>query len=131
MGATYDGAPFCFAPNYLDNGGIWYSFTPNTDLIATVSTCDAATFNTIISVYSGGCDNLTCVAGQDNNFTECSNFTTKLDFCASAGVEYLIEVHGRTFSYGDFTLSLTCDASSSNDNVCQSKTILLGTPSLL
>ncbi len=58
----------------------------------TASTCDAADFDTKLTVYDGGCGVLGCVTGNDDTIG-CSGFTTEVTWTAD-GTEDLILVHG-------------------------------------
>jgi len=85
--------------------GIWYSLTGNGATI-TASTCGAANFDTLLSVFSGACDALTCVVANDDT-GGCAGATSVVSWDSEIGVEYSILVHGfRDFS-GNFTLTVT------------------------
>lgn len=112
IGATEDNAGTCGATNTAP--GVWYSFTGTGDFI-TVSTCNAANFDTKISVFTGTCGALTCVGGNDDG-AGCAGFTSSFGFASDAGTEYLILVHGFLTETGDFDLSLSCAAPVDNDN---------------
>ena len=102
--ATFDGAPFCGTSN--TSPGVWYEITPPAGAIVTLSTCNQATFDTKISIYTGSCTALTCVAGQDDNTAACGfDFTTEITFCAD-GSTYLVLIHG--FGDADRRLRLDC-----------------------
>ncbi|MBW2939095.1 HYR domain-containing protein, partial [Aureisphaera sp. CAU 1614] len=104
--ATFDGAPFCDTSNTAP--GVWYTFT-GIEGITNLSTCNQASYDTKISVYSGTCGTLVCEAGQDDNFgAGCLNFTTSLDVCTQAGVTYYVLVHGFASATGTFDLTMTC-----------------------
>jgi hypothetical protein len=103
--ATIDNAPTC--DTVVNNGpGVWYKTVGVGDMVFIASTCDAANFDTKISVFTGACDDLKCVAGNDD--TEgCSGFTTRLGFNTAMDVEYLILVHSFDGESGEFDLTLT------------------------
>jgi hypothetical protein len=71
------------------------------------STCNAATFDTKISVFSGDCDDLVCVAGNDDTLPECRDGTSEIGFSTTMGTVYFILVHGFNTQTGDFELTLT------------------------
>ena len=107
VGATVDGATFCGTSNTAP--GVWYSFTGNGDYI-TLTTCSAVTnYDTKISVYSGSCAALTCVAGNDDDFA-CgfSGFQSTVKFLSTTGTNYFILVHGFGSGTGAFELIMTC-----------------------
>ena len=62
-----DEVPSCaLNPVTLPSGGLWYSFEGTGEAI-TLTTCSPlTTFDTYVSVYEGGCGDLTCVAGNDD-----------------------------------------------------------------
>ena len=91
--------------------GVWYYFLGTGDDVV-ASTCNAADFDTRITIYSGSCGSLTCVAGNDDGPT-CSGYTSEASFQTTVGVDYYIFVHGYGNSLaeqGNFTLSLSCSA---------------------
>ena len=96
------GAAFITAP------GLWYSFT-GTGETMTLSTCDQATFDTKISVYSGACGTLACVAGGDDA-PGCEDNTSSVTFPTTNGTNYFAFVHAYQDQVGTFTLDLTCAA---------------------
>ncbi|MCC6726461.1 MAG: T9SS type A sorting domain-containing protein, partial [Saprospiraceae bacterium] len=102
--ATADapGAPNCTGAIFP---GVWYSFTGNGN-IATVSTCGGASFNTILSVYTGSCGSLTCVNGNDDY----CGVRSQVVFPTVNGTTYYILVHGAAGATGTFTLSVDCTA---------------------
>ncbi|NNC83263.1 MAG: T9SS type A sorting domain-containing protein, partial [Flavobacteriales bacterium] len=107
-------------------GGVWYRFTgqnsdnPSAPAGSTgdaiqLSTCNdggitpgSTDYDTKLRVYSGDCASLTCVAGIDDFTSQCSGFSSLLDFDTQVGVEYFILVHGYSGSEGNFVLSMEC-----------------------
>lgn len=105
-GATPDStAPFCLSA--ITANGVWY-FLEGTGSVLQASLCEAASYDTRISIYSGDCtagddlSGLICVASND-------------DFCGSQslatwesqlGVTYFVLVHGYLQSAGNFMLSV-------------------------
>ncbi len=110
--ATFDDTGFCGTSNTAP--GVWYKVT-HTGLI-TASTCDAANYDTKISVFEGDCGALGCVAGNDDA-AGCSGFTSEVSW-SSDGTESLILVHGFSSGTGDFDLTITCSDTADND-VCE------------
>ncbi|MBO3117810.1 T9SS type A sorting domain-containing protein [Winogradskyella sp. DF17] len=102
--ATFDDVGTCGTSNTAN--GVWYRFV-GIDGEATISTCGTANFDTKISVFTGVCDDLTCVDGNDDG-TGCADFTSELTIATTAGVEYYVLVHGFGTGSGDFDLSLIC-----------------------
>ena len=88
--------------------GVWYKYTGNgTDV--TISTDNIATnFDTQLFLYSGDCDNLNCLASDDNSG---NGETSEISFTADDGIDYYIYVGGDGSSanpIGQFGLSVTC-----------------------
>tara|TARA_B100001287_G_scaffold76620_1_gene63708 strand:- start:13137 stop:14828 length:1692 start_codon:yes stop_codon:yes gene_type:complete len=88
--------------------GVWYKYIGNgTDV--TISTDNIATnFDTQLFLYSGDCNNLNCLASDDNSG---NGQTSKIEFTADDGIEYYIYVGGDGSSanpIGQFGLSVTC-----------------------
>lgn len=113
--ATSDGAPLDECGTIPGAPGVWYTIVGNGQII-TASTCDQANYDTKINVYSGSCDTLNCVAGNNDNFN-CSDGSSRVDFVSEAGKTYYIYVNGNNGQRGDFTLSISCNDPSDND-VC-------------
>jgi len=93
-----DCGPWITAP------GVWYTMI-GTGTPVTVSVCDAADYDTKISVYCKGCEEALCVGGNDDG-TGCSGYTSELTVATQAGFEYLILVHGYGSGTGDFNLTV-------------------------
>jgi len=104
IGATVDVAPTCtFIP--VNSPGVWYSVI-GTGKTMTATVCNDADFDTQISIYCAGCDVLTCVLAN-NDRLGCGGFTSRVDWCTQAGVEYLILIHGRRVQdTGNFSLDV-------------------------
>ena len=98
-------APTC-GPSNITTKGVWYSFIGTGETI-TMATCGAASFDSKISVFTGGCDALTCVGGNDDA-PGCPGNSSQVVFPSTAGTEYLVLVHGYQQAQGNFTLSATC-----------------------
>jgi hypothetical protein len=108
IGATVDStAPAC--GNSVTAPGVWYTVTGNGGVI-TASLCDAASYDTRLSVFSGTCASLSCIGSPNNT---CSN-RESLSWCSTSGVQYYILVHGAGSATGTFTLRMT--TTSCNDN---------------
>ena len=73
---------------------VWYTWTPDTDGIVQVSTCNIVTFDTDIFVYTGACGALTEVAcnGDDAGCAGFSSITPIFD--VTAGTTYTVRVGG-------------------------------------
>lgn len=87
-------------------GQMWYAYTSTGDNQVTLMTCGSGTtFDTKINVYSGTCDALVCVGGNDDGCNLQSSYT----FLATTGTTYLIRVGGFATTNGAFALSVVCD----------------------
>jgi len=90
--------------------GVWYTYV-GTGEDVTVSTCSAnTTFDTKLGVFSGDCNALVCVGGNDDD-SNCSSSGTRstYSFYGQAGVAYYIYVTAFSTNTGDFDLSITCN----------------------
>ncbi|MBC7834158.1 MAG: hypothetical protein H7Y88_03540 [Phycisphaerales bacterium] len=108
--ATLDiGTPTCNAVTVVAPG-VWYTFTGNGNVIR-VSTCNPGTlFNTKLSVYSGGCAGLACIAANsDAGAAACTPADRAVvNVCTTPETTYHVLVHGSAAaSVGAFELSFT------------------------
>ena len=105
---TYDPTPFNPTVD-VTAPGVWYSYEDASGYTndIRISTCDTANFDTKISVYSGDCGALVCVAANDDN-DDCSGFTSTVEFTSDGSSTYYILVHGFGTATGDFDLSIDC-----------------------
>jgi hypothetical protein len=106
--ATQDLLPGCTAPSVAP--GVWFRFT-GTGFPVTLSTCDAATnFDTRITVFSGACASLACVADNDDAACGVNPLASVVSFNTQFGVEYRALVHGGKLpsDVGTFRLTETC-----------------------
>jgi subtilisin-like proprotein convertase family protein len=89
--------------------GVWYTVVGTGSPIV-ASTCEislfpgSADYDTKISVYCGTCDELTCVAGNDDE-AGC-NFHSETNWCSQFGATYYVYVHGFGTATGNFELAL-------------------------
>jgi hypothetical protein len=87
--------------------GIWYT-VEGTGTSMKASTCDAADFDTKISVYSGSCESLECIAGNDDG-PGCADFTSEVSWSSTSGEVYYILVHGFETASGNFDLTISSE----------------------
>lgn len=106
--ATATGAPDTDCePGFLDDNlgaGLWYQIIGTGESIS-LSTCGTAGFDTKIDVFTGDCDSLVCVAGNDDG-DGCAAFSSFLTFPSVEGERYYIYVSGFAGAVGTFTLSV-------------------------
>jgi len=77
------------------SGDVWFSYTAGSDGNVSVTTCDAASFDTDLVIYSGACSNLTQIAcNGDSGETGCQAYSSATSFEADAGSSYIIRVGG-------------------------------------
>ena len=94
-----------------DLPGAWYTFA-GTGSLLTLSTCtgnstlDDNGYESQIVIYSGDCNSLTCVAGNDGlRQDECSGFNAGVSWLSNAGEVYYARVYGY-ITVGTFGLTL-------------------------
>ena len=102
------------------HGGLWYSIVGTGDTLRATLCFENTDYDTYLSVYEGSCDNLNCVAGNDDqgeadaSIPLCSEsyFASAVEWESEAGVEYLLHVSGSnavTPAVGGFDFVLICD----------------------
>ena len=101
--ATPDQVTACGVTNYGSNS-VWYTFVGD-GAQWTLSLCGSA-YDTYLSVFSGSCSNLSCVASNDD-FAGCGT-SSQVTIGTTVGVNYYILVHGFGTSSGNFSLTTTC-----------------------
>ncbi len=109
VGATQDDEPdtLCGVFNNGTSPGVWYSFTGTGDIV-TVSLC-GSDFDTLLQVFSGNCNGLVCVAGNDDNFAACgAGNNSELTFESDASTEYLFYINGFGAATGNYNIEITC-----------------------
>ncbi|MEM7164101.1 MAG: hypothetical protein AAF581_01480 [Planctomycetota bacterium] len=75
---------------------LWYEYTATTTGPMFASTCHRANFDTKIAVYEkSGCPALTSdLVTCNDDYTNCTGFTSRVDWTANAGTTYLVQVGG-------------------------------------
>jgi hypothetical protein len=124
-GSTPDNQAFCGTSN--TSPGVWYQLV-GTGGPVEVTTCNAGSnYDTKLSVYTGACGALTCVDGDDDDFTcSFSGLRSTVAFNSTPGQIYYILVHGFGSSTGNFELSVDCPSPPANDDVCNATPISFG-----
>jgi hypothetical protein len=132
VNSTADDAPF--GTQYVSEG-VWYVLAGTGDEV-TASTCDAADFDTEIVIATGSCGNLTYLANNDDDFTNCTGNTSQVTFDTEVGTDYYIYVGdyfgsdvGPGGNEGTFDLTITCTPpppAPANDDVCNAAPLVLG-----
>jgi hypothetical protein len=107
VGSTSDGAtidtevPSCDSTSNATAPGVWYTVIGNGEAI-TASTCTETDFDSQISVFTGSCDQLACV---DGNNTGCGN-QSLFNFQSIQDETYHVLVHGFGDASGNFALRI-------------------------
>ncbi len=97
-----DQVSICGGSSIDNNGEAWYRFVASESATLRASTCSVSTagLNSTITVTTGGCGYLTCIAESDvlSPFTEgCGGGGTFVDFQVVAGELYYVAVWGLLF----------------------------------
>ncbi|KAL3929358.1 MAG: hypothetical protein SGBAC_012247 [Bacillariaceae sp.] len=80
----------------------WYSVSVDESTFMEASTCNAADFDTQITIMSGECEGLSCITFSDN---ECGA-QSRATWYAEKGKSYFVVVSGYRDEWGEYTLSL-------------------------
>ena len=105
--ATNTDAPLETCGTGLATGpGVWYTLTfpAGNDYNVSVDTFESG-FDTKLGVFSGACDALVCVGGNDDT----GGLQSQVEFVALAGETYSVYVTGFATSAGLFNLNTTCE----------------------
>jgi hypothetical protein len=99
----------CTSATTPDTGclpSVWYTLTPASSGLVTLTLCDAATdYDTTIAVYTGSAVNaLTSVASDDDTGCSPNGLASSVSFTATATVPYRIAVTGYSAEQGHFRL---------------------------
>ena len=90
---------------------IWFSYTASSDGTLSIDTCDPASFDTDLALYTGACGALTLVAcdGDGGSASGCQIFDSAISgISVNGGESYLIRVGGfGTSDEGPGTLNIT------------------------
>ncbi len=120
---------------------IWYTYVATCDGVLEASTCDDATFDTVLALYDGtSCAPLGTEVGCNDDGAGCAGFSSILNAPVVAGNTYTLQLSGwdgTEFGTGNLTLSCfdcTIDADCDDGNVCNgaetcvANTCTAGTP---
>jgi len=97
----------CLASNTIGDNGAWYTYQPTDTFTVTITTELPQNFggDTRIHVYTGQCDDLTCVTGNDDVDVGTGNFLSEATFIAFPEFSYTIAFDDRWASDGfDFEI---------------------------
>ncbi|WP_191859115.1 T9SS type A sorting domain-containing protein [Hanstruepera ponticola] len=120
--ATNTGVPFCDSDAPTNSPGVWYAFTGTGEVVDL--DLEGVNYDAVISVYTGGCDGLTCVIGENGDFSDDSS----VRFLSESGTDYLIFVSGFFGAVGDFNLEISCqpDPCSTAEQISCADTLVIG-----
>jgi hypothetical protein len=109
VGMTSQGEPACGGASASNRADVWYTVTvPISERLVVTTRTNNASINTNydsqISVFTGRCGRLDCVAGNDDRSG--SDRKSEVTFLATHGVRYYILVHGFEGSQGAFALQV-------------------------
>ncbi len=109
------------------NAGVWYTVVGNGAEFG-VTTCNAVTnFDTKVSVYTGSCGALTCVAGNDDIVCGAAPGASRVTWSSVPGTRYYIFVQGFADVRGVFALTIVNNGLPSNDNCSSAQNVASGT----
>ncbi len=108
VNATTTGDPTATCVTAITAPGVWYKFTGDGSDV-TVDLC-GATYNSKLSIYTGSCDSLVCLTGEDDDFTACGGDDPSITFNSTSGTTYYFFVHGYGTETGTFTLNVACSS---------------------
>ncbi len=115
IGATFDDAGFCGTSNTAP--GVWYTVV-GTGTTMTASFCQnggTADYDSKLSVYTGDCDMLLCVDGNDDS----CGLQSEVSWFGELGTTYRILVHGFGGGQGNFELALFEAAGPPANDLCE------------
>lgn len=100
------GAPAFGCGGATSGQDVWFKFTAAADYMANAETCNMASFDTKIEVYSGDCMTLVSEVCNDDG-AGCSGFSSRATWMALTGVEYFVRVGGFNGATGTGDLVVT------------------------
>lgn len=107
VGATPEALATCGTTDGT-GGAVWYRFTGTGNEID-LTTCAAGTnYDSKIRVYTGDCNNLVCVTGNDDSPCSFSGLRSRVTWISTLGTDYFIVVHGFGSNQGSYEMTLTC-----------------------
>jgi hypothetical protein len=118
-----------------DAPDVWYKFSPVCSGTVAIDTCGScsnqpASYDTVLSVYSGPCGSLAQVACNDNAGGACS-LQSRVTLGAVAGVTYYIRVAGAVGASGYFRLNISgSSVAPANDDCANAIAIGPGSPAV-
>ena len=110
------------------NDGVWYTFTPTQDQDFNINLQVTSAWDAELAVFSGDCNNLTCVERSDSGGT---NGDEQIIKTFTAGTQYWVNVghfsSSSDFSEGEFTITISSLNVPEND-ACADAIVVNNTP---
>lgn len=111
LGAFPDGLESCGTTP--EACGLWYEVVGTGNLMLAHTCHDQTNYDTKINVYTGTCDNLVCVGGNDDWYDNDGNYACEdwirasgVEWCSIEGQSYFIFVNGYDGDVGRFNLTV-------------------------
>ena len=102
--------------------GLWHTVIGTGERLRATTGSSNTNFDTQLSIYSGTCDSLTCVDGNDDISLGMSTESLVI-WNSIRGAQYFILVHGYSGATGNFELTVTQILPPLNDNCEDAETI--------
>lgn len=114
--ASFDNVERCVVDN--TGPGVWY-IVEGTGTAMEASLCDeATTYDSAISIFSGDCLNLACVAGNRNGVSQSCGSKSQVTWVSALDATYYILVHGWGTRSGEFGLTVREPPSAVSNDFC-------------
>ena len=89
--------------------GVWYAFEGTGENVKLSTDYAGTDYDTNLQVYSGDCDNLTCVAqNEDGGEVFVNGWTSDVTFTSMEGTDYYIYISGYNGNQGTYEMTLDC-----------------------
>jgi len=98
---------FCSEDVQITGPTVWYHFFgTGGELLITLCHVGLTDFDTQVSLFTGSCDKLSCIGGNDEAEAEECGFTSELGFQSQPFEKYYVAVHGFLGEKGNFGIYL-------------------------
>jgi len=95
--------------NQTMNGDAFYTFAAGSNGVYLMSTCDMASYDSKLAIYSGACGAEMAVACNDDGVL-CTGFSSELRATLSGGTNYIVQVGGfGATSFGTASLDISIE----------------------
>lgn len=112
LGATGEDKPaICSFDGGVFSKGVWYKYSSTNTTPVNFNLCTGASnFDTQMEIYTGTCQALTCLKGEDDD-GECLSNDPNITVAPQAGTDYFIYISGDNGEKGNFELHVQEDPS--------------------